>query len=136
RRQQRQLQSKPIAEVLAAWADGTMRQLSQVRARPVLSLYAGALDRAGALLRRRPLGSRQQSRRTRSALRRHWPKELPAGSDAGRSAGIPVYLEIRYRFFCNTRLVVSKYRRATQSNWNRKASTKLAIRVLFAAAFT
>jgi hypothetical protein len=29
RRQQRQLQSKPIAEALAAWADGTVRQLSR-----------------------------------------------------------------------------------------------------------
>ncbi len=42
--------------------------LPQVRARPGLPLYAGALDRAGALLRRRPPGARQQSRRTHPAL--------------------------------------------------------------------
>ena len=78
RRQQRQLQSKPLAEALAVWADTTVRRLSRkVRAHPGLPLYAGALDRAGALLRRRPLSARQQSCRTRSPLCRHWPQELP-----------------------------------------------------------
>src|SRR5439155_19954885 len=44
--------------------------LAQIRARPGLPLYAGALDRAGALFRRRPAGARQQSRRAPPALRR------------------------------------------------------------------
>src|ERR1700754_1412291 len=44
--------------------------LAQIRARPGVPLYAGTLGRAGALLRRRPIGARQQSRRARPALRR------------------------------------------------------------------
>ncbi|MBV9198747.1 MAG: IS66 family transposase [Alphaproteobacteria bacterium] len=74
RRQRRQLQSKPIAEALATWADSTVRQLSRKsELAQVLSLHAGTLDRAGALLRRRPAGARQQSRRARAALCCHWP---------------------------------------------------------------
>ena len=57
RRQQRQLQSKPIAEALAAWAEQHCAPaLAQIRARPGLPLYAGALDCPGALLRRWPPG--------------------------------------------------------------------------------
>ena len=50
RRQQRQLQSKPIAEALAAWSDNTARQLSHKSELARLPLYAGALDCTGALL--------------------------------------------------------------------------------------
>src|SRR5262249_13441174 len=50
---------------------------AQIRTCPGLPLYAGALGRVGALLRRWPPGARQQSRRARSTLRRHWPQELP-----------------------------------------------------------
>ena len=77
RRRERQQRSKPIAEALAAWADEHRAQaVAQIRARRSLPLYAGALDRAGALLRRRPPGARQQPRRARAALRRDRPQEL------------------------------------------------------------
>jgi hypothetical protein len=60
RRQQRRLQSEPIAEALVAWADQTARQLSR-KSRSGLPLYAGALDCPWSLLRRRPSSTRQYS---------------------------------------------------------------------------
>jgi hypothetical protein len=51
RRQQRQLQSKPIAEALAAWAESTVRQLSRKSELAAAFRYMRALDRAGTLLR-------------------------------------------------------------------------------------
>jgi hypothetical protein len=52
RRQQRQLQSRPIAEALAGWADKHgAPALAQIRARSGLPLYAGALDCPRSLLR-------------------------------------------------------------------------------------
>src|ERR1700730_3326456 len=85
RQQQRQLQSKPIAEALAAWAEQTVGQLSRKSELAAAFRYMRARWTATpALLRRRPPGPRQQSRRTHPALRCHRPQDyLFAGSDAG-----------------------------------------------------
>ena len=51
RRQRRQLQSKPIAEALAAWAEHTVRQLSRKSELAAAFRYMRARWTAGALLR-------------------------------------------------------------------------------------
>ena len=72
RRQQRQLQSKPIAEALAAWAEQTVRQLS--RKSELAQAFRYMRARWTALVRcfdDGRLGARQQPRRARPALRRN-----------------------------------------------------------------
>src|SRR6201981_377077 len=77
RRQRRQLQSKPIAEALAAWAESTVRQLSRKSelAQAFRSMRA-PLTGGGAWFRQRPAGPGQQSRRAGPALCRYWPQKL------------------------------------------------------------
>src|SRR5438874_1440095 len=69
RRQRRQLQSKPVAEALAAWADSTVRQLS--RNSELAQAFRYMRARWTALVRcfdDGRLAARQQSRRARPAL--------------------------------------------------------------------
>jgi hypothetical protein len=77
RQQQRQLKSKPIAEGLTTWAEETLPKRSRRSELAAAFRYMlGALAGTVPLLQRRPSQPRQQSGRTRPALRRHRPQEL------------------------------------------------------------
>ena len=93
RRQQRQLQSKPIAEALAAWADNTVRQLSRKSVLAAALRYMRArwtalvrcFDDGRLALDNNPV---ERARRCVAIGRKNY---LFAGSDAGGRRANAIY---------------------------------------------